>query len=83
MPIDISRKQIATLNTGRDGVLREGLGLKLQRNILAKYHHEANIVTKNLIKKRQDFEHRINVCKEKQNNLLVKQDQVSRKKYFP
>ncbi len=57
-------------------VLREGLELKLQRNILAKYKLDEEAVTNTLLVKRKEFEKRINMCKVKQNELLGKQEQV-------
>ena len=58
-------------------MLREGLELKLQRNILARYRVDDELSKKDLDIKRQEFERRINLCKEKQNKLLVKRDEVT------
>ncbi|CAF0890897.1 unnamed protein product [Brachionus calyciflorus] len=66
--------EIKQLNTGKTGVLKEGLEFKLQRNILAKYRFDEDKVTKALSTKRQEFENRINICQEKHANLLVKQE---------
>jgi hypothetical protein len=57
-------------------VLREGLELKLQRNILAKYKLDEEAVTNKLLVKRKEFENRINMCKVKQNELLAKEQKV-------
>lgn len=64
------------LNTGKVGVLKQGLELRLQRNILEKYKTDEEAVTKNLVKKRQEFEQRVNVCKEKQGQLAIRQKEV-------
>lgn len=69
-------KQIANINSETASALKEGLEMKLQRNILAKYKNDEDLVTKNLYRKRQEFEKRINVCKDKQNQLILKQEQV-------
>lgn len=65
------------MNTGKAGVLKQGLELRLQRNILEKYRTDEEAVTKNLVKKRQEFEQRVNICKEKQGELAVRQKQVN------
>ena len=62
------------MNTGKTGVLKEGLEFKLQRNILAKYRFDENKVTQQLVGKRQEFENRINLCQEKHAQLLLKQE---------
>ena len=60
-------------------MLKQGLELRLQRNILEKYRTDEEAVTKNLVKKRQEFEQRVNICKEKQGELAVRQKQVNLK----
>jgi hypothetical protein len=58
------------------GTITEGLEQKLQRNILARYKKDDEVAKKDLGVKRRDFEHRINVCKEKQSKLTAKQEEV-------
>lgn len=45
-------------------------------NSLAKYQQESSSIRKTLLKKRLDFERRINACKQKQENLVSKQKEV-------
>ena len=61
---------------GKSGVVKQGLELKLQRNILAKYRNDEEKVTKDLLKKREEFEQRINFCKEKHGDIVFKQEKV-------
>ena len=72
-----TKTELVPLNTGKVGVLKQGLDLRLQRNILEKYRTDEEAVTKNLVKKRQEFEQRVNICKEKQGELAVRQKQVN------
>ncbi len=51
--------------------------MKLQRNILEKIIIDEKEVTKNLFQKRIEFQERINKCKQKQQQLLLKQEHVN------
>ena len=58
------------LPDGKVGVVKQGLELKIQRNILAKYKDEEEKVVSDLIKKRKEFEQRISVCKERYSIII-------------
>jgi len=58
-------------------VVKQGLELKIQRNILAKYKDEEEKVVSDLIKKRKEFEQRISVCKERYSRTVAKDQEVS------
>ena len=59
-------------------MIKQGLELKLQRNILAKYKNEEEQVIFDLIEKRKDFEKRISLCKERYSKTVAKDFEVKR-----
>jgi hypothetical protein len=50
--------------------------MKLQRNVLDQYVIEETRMKNELYKKRMEFEQRINVCQDKQNQLAIRQEKV-------
>jgi hypothetical protein len=72
----VNKKNLPHYDPKDDGVIKEGLELKLQRNILAKYRSDDQLAKRDLAVKRQEFEKRINICKQKQSKLSEKQEEV-------
>jgi hypothetical protein len=78
----VNKKNLPHYDPKEDGIIKEGLELKLQRNILARYKADDQHAKKDLAVKRQEFEKRINVCKQKQSKLSEKQDEVFQQTLF-
>ena len=60
----------------KSGVQKKGSEMRLQRNLLAKIIIDEKETSKKLIIKRKEFEDRIFKCKNKQTQLMLKQDNV-------
>jgi hypothetical protein len=60
----------------KNSVYKDGSEIKLQRNVLDQYQIEEVRLKSELLKKRFEFERRINVCKDKQLDLAVRQEKV-------
>lgn len=58
----------------KSGVQKKGSEMRLQRNLLAKIIIDEKETSKKLIIKRKEFEDRIFKCKNKQTQLMLKQD---------
>lgn len=58
-------------------MVKQGLELKIQRNILAKYKDDEEKVISDLMNKRKEFEKRISVCKERYGRTVAKDLEVS------
>ena len=58
-------------------MVKQGLELKIQRNILAKYRDDEEKVISDLMNKRKEFEKRISVCKERYSRTVAKDLEVN------
>ncbi len=67
-----------TVSLPKSGIQKKGAELRLQRNLLAKILIDEKEVTKNLVLKRKEFEDRIFKCKNKQQQLQLKKENVTR-----
>lgn len=68
-----STRAVSGVSIAKTGVQKKGTELRLQRNLLAKIIVDEKEVTKDLVLKRKEFEDRVQKCKNKQNALMLKQ----------